>query len=208
MPASRVVDFPVVAIGASAGGLDAIRVLLCALPAKTGVAFVVVQHLDPDHASMMVELLSPHVAMRVVEASEGMRVKPDHVYVIPPGRYIEMRDGAIRLPRAPARPAVRLPFDFLLRSLAKSLGAHGIGVVLSGTGTDGAVGARTIKEAGGLVIAQDPEEAQYDGMPRSAIATGAVTWFCRWQRCPKPSPPMAIISTSGTPIVATNRNVA
>ena len=103
-----------------------------------------------------------------------MRLEPDHVYVIPPGRYLAVRDGAIRLSRPPAAPTVRMPFDFLLQSLAEEFGERAVCIILSGTATDGSVGAKAIKAAGGLVIAQDPEEAEYDGMPRSAIATGAV----------------------------------
>ena len=138
------------------------------------MAFILVQHLDPNHASMMVELLSPHTAMTVVEAREGARIEPDHVYVIPPGRYLAVRSGALQLSRPQERQGVRLPFDFLLQSLAEEFGARAVCIVLSGTGTDGSVGAKAIKEAGGLVIAQDPEEAEYNGMPRSAIETGAV----------------------------------
>ncbi len=163
-----------VAIGASAGGLEAFRTLLPALPAASGMAFILVQHLDPTHASMMVELLSPHAAMTVHEAREDMRLEPDHVYVIPPGRYLAVRDGTIHLSRPQAGQAVRMPFDFLLQSLAEELGERAVCIVLSGTATDGSVGAKAIKEMGGLVIAQDPEEAEYDGMPRSAIAGGAV----------------------------------
>jgi two-component system CheB/CheR fusion protein len=164
----------VVAVGASAGGLEAFRVLLERLPAKTGMAFILVQHLDPDHASMMVELLSHVSRMTMVEAREAVRLEPDHVYVIPPGRYIEVRDHATHLSRPPSGTTVRMPFDFLLRSLAGGFGERAVCVILSGTATDGSLGAQAIKEAGGLVIAQDPEEAEYDGMPRSAIAAGAV----------------------------------
>jgi two-component system CheB/CheR fusion protein len=167
-------NFPVVAIGASAGGLEAFRTLLAALPATTGMAFVLVQHLDPTHTSMMVELLSSHTAMTVVEARDNMRLEPDHVFVIPPGRYLAVRDGVIHLSRPQATQAVRMPFDFLLQSLAQAFGARAVCAVLSGTATDGSMGAKAIKEAGGLVIAQDPEEAEYDGMPRNVIATGAV----------------------------------
>ena len=166
--------FPVVAIGASAGGLEAFRTLLAALPAKSGMAFILVQHLDPTHASMMVELLSPHTTMTVLEAREGMRLEPDHVYIIPPGRFLAVRDGALQLSRPAARQGVRMPFDFLLQSLAEAFGERAVCIVLSGTGTDGSAGAKAIKEAGGLVIAQEPEEAEFDGMPRGAIATGAV----------------------------------
>lgn len=168
------VNLTVVGIGASAGGLEAFRTLLSALPAKSGAAFVLVQHLDPTHVSMMVELLSPHLAMPIAEAADGAILEPDHIYVIPPGKFLAVRAGAIRLSNPPSRPALRMPFDFLLHSLADELGEHAVCVVLSGTASDGAIGAAAVKAAGGLVIAQDPEEAEYDGMPRSAIAAGAV----------------------------------
>ena len=168
------INFPVVAIGASAGGIDASRALLAALPAESGSAFILVMHLDPTHPSRMAELLSSHTAMAVLEAGEAMPLKPDHVYVIPPGRLLALHDGALRLSVAAKSPTIRMPFDFLLRSLAEEIGERAVCVVLSGTANDGSAGAKAIKEAGGLVIVQNPEEAQYDGMPRSAIATGAV----------------------------------
>ncbi len=166
--------FPVVAIGASAGGLEAFRTLLAALPADSGMAFILVQHLAPDHTSMMVELLSPHTALSVLEAREGMRLEPDCVYFIPPGHYLVLRSGELHLSRPQVSQLVRMPFDILLQSLAEEFAERAVCIVLSGTATDGSIGARAIKEMGGLVIAQDPDEAEYDGMPRSAIATGAV----------------------------------
>jgi len=179
------IDFPVVGIGASAGGLEAFRALLGALPARTGMAFVVVQHLDPTHASMMVELLSPHLAMPIVEATNAARLEPDHVYVIPPGRLLAILDGEIRLSSPPRRQALRMPFDFLLQSLAEQLGERAVGIVLSGTASDGTLGAAAVKAAGGLVVAQDPDEAEYDGMPRSAIAAGAVDLVLSLAEMPK-----------------------
>src|SRR5690348_3381010 len=167
-------SFPVVAIGASAGGLDAFRILLSALPAESGMAFILIQHLDPSHASMMVDLLARHTTMSVLEARDNMRLEPDHVYIIAPGRYLAVRDGALRLSSPGASQAVRMPFDVLLQSLAEEFGERAVCIILSGTGTDGSTGARAINEVGGLVVAQDPEEAEYDGMPHSAIATGAV----------------------------------
>jgi two-component system CheB/CheR fusion protein len=172
-------------MGASAGGLDAFRVLLRALPAKSGMAFILVQHLDPTHTSMMVELLAPHAAMPVLEAAEGARLAPDHVYVIPPGRYLSVRGDALRLSSPPGRPTVRMPFDFLLESLAEQCGDRAVCVILSGTAADGAIGAKSIKAAGGLVIAQDPKEAEYDGMPRNAISGGAVDLVLPLARIPK-----------------------
>ncbi len=138
------------------------------------MAFIVVQHLDPTHESMMVELLTRHTPMSVRQAVEGMAVEPDHVYVIPPAVYLSIADGRLCLspPRAPH--GARLPFDFLLNSMAEDCGARAVCVVLSGTGSDGSLGLIAIKRHHGLVIAQDPHEAGYDGMPRSAIATGSV----------------------------------
>ncbi len=172
--AKKQATFPVIAIGASAGGLEAFRTLLALLPGKSGMAFILVQHLAPTHASMMAELLSSHTTMTVLEAREATRVEPDHIYIIPPGRYLTIRNGVTHLSRLGTHQPVRMPFDFLLLSLAKECGERAVCIILSGTGMDGSVGAKAIKEVGGLVIAQVPEEADYDGMPRSAIATGAV----------------------------------
>ncbi len=166
--------FPVVGVGASAGGLDACKRLIGALPPKTGMAFILVQHLDPAHESMMVDLLAGHTAMTVLQARDDMAIEPEHLYVIPPGAYLAVTDGALRLSPPLARHGARLPFDFLLRSLAEAYGARAIGVVLSGTGADGSLGLPEVKSRGGYVIAQDPDEADHDGMPRSAIASGAV----------------------------------
>ena len=167
-------SFPVVGLGASAGGLDAFRRLLAALPAGTGMAFILIQHLDPTHASMMVDLLAGHTPMTVQQAADGMPLEREHVYLIPPGAYLSIRDGALRLSEPRERHGARLPFDFFLRSLAEELGERAICVILSGTGGDGSLGLKAVKEKGGLVIVQDPDEAEYDGMPRSAIMTGAV----------------------------------
>ncbi|HEY1926123.1 MAG TPA: chemotaxis protein CheB [Caulobacteraceae bacterium] len=166
--------FPVVGIGASAGGLDAASRLLRALPPDSGAAFILVQHLDPTHPSMMVSLLAEHTAMPVSEAIDGVRIAPGRVYVIPPGTYLSAAKGALRLSQPQARHGARLPFDYLLRSLADAFGSRAVCIVLSGTGADGSLGLRAVREKGGLIIAQDPLEAAHDGMPRSAIATGAV----------------------------------
>ncbi len=167
-------DFLVVGIGASAGGLDACRKLIEALPASNGMAFILVQHLDPTHESMMADLLADHTRMTVRQAADGALLEPDHLYVIPPGTYLSVGDGALHLSAPLARHGARLPFDFLLRSLAEEYGERVVGVVLSGTAADGSLGLKAVKEKGGLVIAQDPDEAAFDGMPRNAILTGAV----------------------------------
>src|SRR5580704_9699648 len=167
-------SFPVVGLGASAGGLDAFRRLLTALPPRTGMAFILIQHLDPTHASMMVDLLAGHTPMTVQQAADGMPLEREHVYLIPPGSYLSIRDGALRLSEPLERHGARLLYDFFLRSLAEELGERAICVILSGTGGDGSLGLKAVKEKGGLVIVQDPAEAEYDGMPRSAILTGVV----------------------------------
>ncbi len=168
-----------VGIGASAGGLDACTKLIAALPIETessrpGMAFILVQHLDPTHASMMVDLLAGHTRMPVVEAVDGMAIERDHFYVIPPGTYLAVSQGALHVSQPKARHGARLPFDFLLNALAEEFGPRAICVVLSGTGADGSLGLKAIKDRRGLVIAQDPDEADYDGMPRNAILTGMV----------------------------------
>src|SRR5208282_4141367 len=180
LSARKTAEFPVVAIGASAGGLDACRKLLDALPAVNGMAFVIVQHLDPSHDSMMVDLLAGHTSMPVLLATDGMKIERERVYVIPPGVYLSADEkGALRLSKPQARHGARLPFDFLLNSLAREHGARTVCVVLSGTGADGSLGLKAVKESGGLVVAQDFGEADYDGMPRSAVATGAVDLVLR-----------------------------
>src|SRR5580704_12118711 len=172
--------FPIVAIGASAGGLDACRKLLDALPGVNGMAFIIVQHLDPSHDSMMVDLLAGHTSMPVLLAADGMKIERERVYVIPPGVYLSVDEkGGLRLSKPLARHGARLPFDFLLNSLACEHGARTVCVVLSGTGADGSLGLKAVKESGGLVVAQEVSEADYDGMPRSAIATGAVDLVLR-----------------------------
>jgi two-component system CheB/CheR fusion protein len=178
-PSSPAGEHPsIVGVGASAGGLEACRTLFAALPAGQAhrMAFILVQHLDPTHASLIVELLSGHTALKVVEAEDGMEIERDHLYVIPPGAYLSVAKSRLRLSVPLAPHGSRLPFDFLLQSMARDTDTAGraVCVILSGTGTDGTLGARAIREAGGLVIAQDPDEAGYGGMPRSAIQAGVV----------------------------------
>ena len=138
------------------------------------MAFVLVQHLDPTHESMMVDLLAGSTPMTVRQATDGMPIAPDHVYVIPPGACLAVGDGTLHISPPQAPHGARLPFDFLLRSLAEACGERAVAVILSGTGADGSLGLKSVKQNGGLVIAQDPGEAAFDGMPRNAIMTGAV----------------------------------
>ena len=166
--------FPVVGVGASAGGLAAVTELLKKLPHETGVAIVIIQHLDPKHESLATDILSRASAMPVDEVKDGMEIQPDHVYVIPPNSNMRLTHGVLRLsPRTEIR-GQHLPIDLFFQSLADDRKHQAIGVVLSGIASDGTRGIQAIKAEGGFTFAQDPTSAQYDGMPRSAILSGAV----------------------------------
>ncbi len=164
---------PVVGICASAGGLDAFKKFFTAMPSDSGMAFVLVPHLDPNQESMLAGLLARCTAMPVVEAREGMKLAENHVYVIPPNKYMRVRAGTLRL-TGPIKRHTPPPFDLLLQSLAEDHGDKAIGIIFSGTGAHGIHGLRAIKAHGGLVLAQDPQTAEYDSMPRAAVATGLV----------------------------------
>ncbi len=164
--------FCVVGVGASAGGLDAFKALLSALPPDTGMAFVLIQHLDPLHASLMAGLLSGHTTMPVTPAAEGTVIEPNCIYLIPPGVSLAISDGKLHLSEPAERHGARMAFDFFLRSLAEDCGERAMCVVLSGTGSDGSEGLKAVKKRGGFVIVQDPLEASFDGMPKSALKTG------------------------------------
>lgn len=169
--------FPIVGIGASAGGLDAFKKLLGRLPDNTGMAFVLVQHLSPRHQSLLPELISKATPMPVLEVKDGMRVKPDHVYVIPPNASMGILAGALRLLPREAHERPHLAIDFFLRSLAQEQRNEAIGVILSGTGSDGAEGLKQIKGEGGITFAQSPESAKFEGMPARAIAVDHVDFI-------------------------------
>jgi two-component system CheB/CheR fusion protein len=165
---------PIVGVGASAGGFEAFRELLQALPSDSGLALVLVQHLDPGHESLLARLLSKFTAMPVAEVVEGMTVEPNHVYVIPPNKTMGIGNGTLYLMARGEPAAKHLPIDYFLGSLAEDRGNRAIGVILSGTASDGTLGLKAIKTEGGITFAQDIKSAKYDGMPRSAIAAGCV----------------------------------
>ena len=177
-PAATVVPavFPIVGIGASAGGLEAFRRFFSAMPADGGVAFVLIQHLDPTRGSLTAELVGAHTAMPVVQAADRMRVEPNRIYVIPPNAYLSLHAGTLRLTPPDAPRNLRMAVDFFFHSLADDRREHAIGIVLSGTGTDGTLGLKEIKAAGGMTMVQDPDTAEHDGMPRSAVATGSADY--------------------------------
>jgi len=170
----RRASFPIVCVGASAGGLEAFTQLLKALPSRTGMAYVLVQHLDPTHESALAELLARATELPVRQVTDAMPVEPDRVYVIPPNVDMIISQGILRLtPRTETR-GHHMPIDRFLRSLAADQGSNAIGVILSGTASDGTLGLAAIKGEGGITFAQDEKSAKYDGMPKSAIATGCV----------------------------------
>jgi two-component system CheB/CheR fusion protein len=171
-PRSLEAAFPIVGIGASAGGLEALEIFLRKVPERSGMAFVIVQHLDPTHKGMMAELLQRGTAMQVVQVKDRTRVRPDCVYVIPPNKDMSILHGVLHLLAPVAPRGLRLPIDFFFRSLADDRQDQSIGVILSGMGSDGTLGLRAIKEKAGVVFVQAPASAKFDGMPRSAVDAG------------------------------------
>lgn len=174
-PDSMDSGFLVVALGASAGGLEAFEDFFRHMPSDSGIAFVLVSHLDPGHASMLTEILQRVTVMKVLEVKSGMKVEPNSVYVIPPNREMSIVRRTLKLSIPTVLRGQRMPIDLFLRSLAKDQGENAIGIILSGTGTDGTLGLRDLHSLGGISIVQDPVTAKYDGMPSSAIQSGFVT---------------------------------
>src|SRR5262252_7248207 len=168
--------FPIVAIGASAGGLEAFSNLLRSLPAEPGIALIFIPHLDPTHESAMVELLSRTTRLPVHQAAEGMRVAVNTVYVLPPNSDMTISEGVLHLLRREAGRGHHMPIDTFFRSLAEDQSSNAIGVILSGTANDGTLGLAAIKDNAGITFAQDANSAKYDGMPNSAIASGVVDY--------------------------------
>ncbi|MGE5699695.1 MAG: chemotaxis protein CheB [Deltaproteobacteria bacterium] len=169
--------FPIVCIGASAGGLEAFVQLLENLPPDRGMAYILVQHLDPRHESMLAGIISRATRMPVIEVKDGMRVRPDHVYVIPPNVDMAILHGSLSLMPRPEKRGPHLAIDYFLRSLARDQKDQAIAVILSGTASDGAQGVKEIKGEAGITFAQDEKSAKYPGMPLSAIATGCIDFI-------------------------------
>lgn len=166
----------VVGIGASAGGIDALREFFEATPADTGLAFVVIQHLDPNQPSHMADLLSRYTGMKVAAVEHSQKVRADHVYTIPPNKFIFLKEGKLHPTEAVKRDGLKMPIDFFLRSLAEEQRENAIAVLFSGSGSDGTLGIREIRGLAGLVIVQDPKTAQFDSMIEHALATGMVDY--------------------------------
>ena len=166
--------FPIVGIGASAGGLAALKAFFSHVPKHSGIAFVIVVHLSPEHKSHLPQLLQPHIDMPVQQVTKTMLLERNNVYVIPPNANLDTIDTHLRLTNLEKKRKERAPIDHFFRTLADTHDSHAIGVILTGTGSDGTLGLKQIKERGGLTVVQDPSEAEYDGMPRSAIAGAPV----------------------------------
>ena len=175
-------EVTIVGVGASAGGLEAFSSMMRALPPNPGFAIVLVQHLAPQHESALPTLLTSYTTMPVIQVTEGMRVERGRLYVIPPNVQMGITDGHFHLKPRPDDRTQYTPIDSFLTSLAEHAKRRAIGVILSGTASDGAMGVREIKGGGGITFAQKPETAKYDGMPRAAIATGMIDMSCRPRR--------------------------
>ena len=183
-PETVVADFPIVGIGASAGGLEAFERFFRACPVDTGMAFVLVSHLDPGHESMLTEILQRTTAMPVAQALDQTRVEPNRVYIIPPNREMSMLNRVLHLSMPELAHGQRMPIDAFLRSLAEDQAAKAIGIVLSGTASDGTQGLRAILGVGGICMVQEPSTAKYDGMPKSAIEAGCATHILPVEKMP------------------------
>src|SRR5262249_24656527 len=175
-PSDEKSKFLIAAIGASAGGVEAYTELVRNLPPDTGMGFVLIQHLDPKHQSILTELLGRETSMPVREVTNGAVLKPDHIFVIPPNASLAIEDHRLKLSPREENVRGRMPIDHFMRSLSEAHGSYAIGVILSGNGSDGTLGLAEIQAQGGVTFAQDEASAKYDGMPRSAIAAGCVDY--------------------------------
>lgn len=189
--------FPIVGIGASAGGLEALKTFFSHVPEDSGIAYVVVMHLSPTSKSHLAELLQPHIKISVQQISDTVKLAKNHVYVIPPNANLDSIDTHVRLSELETRPGERAPIDHFFRTLSQTHDGDAIGIILSGTGSDGTLGIREIKARSGITIAQDPVEAEFDAMPRNAIATGMVDLIL----------PVAKIATTIVEMTRTRPNV-
>lgn len=177
--------FPVVAIGSSAGGFEALKKFFTAMPPDPGMAFVLVQHLDPTHESTMVDLMRRYTDLEVIQATDGVKVKPDHLYIIPPNKDMGMLNGTLQLMEPFEPHGLRLPINFFLKNLAEDQKENSIAIIFSGFGSDGTIGIKFIKAAGGMVMAQDPETADSDSMPINAINTKLVDFILPPEEMPE-----------------------
>ena len=176
--------FPIVGIGASAGGLDALKKLFSNVSLNNGMAYVVIQHMDPNYKSKLAPILSSYTTMKTVQIQDGMKIESEHVYVIPPDNDLNIMNGNLYLLKA-EKPHIRNPIDYFFKNLAEDQGDNAICIILSGFGSDGTEGLKAVKASGGLAIVQDPNTAGSDNMPRSAIKTGLVDFVLSPEQIPK-----------------------
>ena len=179
------IDFPVVGIGASAGGLEAFEAFFKAMPEDSNIAFTLVAHLDPSHTSILPEIIQRKTRMKVSQIVDNTKIVANQVFIIPPNKDLALLNGTMQLLEVRKPRGINLPIDLFFRSLAQDQGQNAIAIILSGTGTDGTMGIRAIKGEAGMVMAQDPESAKYDGMPRNAIASGLVDYVLPPDRMPE-----------------------
>ena len=184
-PENNEADFPVVGIGASAGGLEAFEQFFTHMPGDSGMAFVLVPHLDPTHVSLMTDLLKKYAKMEVVTIEDGMKIQPNFAYVIPPNKDLAILHGTLQLIEPIKARGKRLPIDYFFRALALDQGERAIGIILSGTGSDGTLGLKAIKGELGMAMVQDPDTAKYNGMPISAVQTGLVDYVLPVEHMPE-----------------------
>lgn len=174
-------NFYLIGIGASAGGLEAIESFFSKIPSESGLAFVIIQHLSPDYESLMPEILSKRTMLKIQTVEDGMLVQPNNIYLLPKKKNMKIFHSKLYLTEKEAGSILNLPIDIFFHSLAEDFGERAVGVILSGTGSDGSRGIRAVKEAGGMIFVQDPDTAKFDGMPRSAISTGVVDFVLNSQ---------------------------
>src|ERR1700722_18849614 len=176
--------FPVVGVGASAGGLEAFKRLARAIPENSGMAYILVQHLEPTHESRLMDILQKVTSIPVRAITNNVHVEPDHIYVIPSNKLLTANDGRLELSPRPQKNEKNMPIDIFFSSLSEVHQEHAIGVVLSGMGTDGTLGLKAIKEHGGFTFAQDQGSAAFHGMPRSATEAEAVDFILAPEEIP------------------------
>ncbi len=187
-------------MGASAGGLEALEAFFTHMSPNKNIAFVIIQHLSPKHKSIMGALLSKCTQMDVLNMEDGMKVEPNRIYLNPPDKNVVIMNGTLQLMEPVRTAGINLPIDCFFKSMSEDLGEKAICVILSGTATDGTLGLRAVKGEGGMAMVQDPDSAKYDGMPRSAIATGLVDFILPVEKIPH-----ALLEYISTPISASPR---
>lgn len=178
-------NFFIVGIGASAGGLETLNAFLSIMPSDSGMAFVIIQHLSPDYKSIMVSLLEKQTHMAVNQIEDGTKVLPNHIYLNPPGKNVAIFNRTLHLLDPARSSAINMPVDFFFRSLSEDLAEKAIGIILSGTASDGTLGIKAIKGEGGMAMVQQPDTAKYDGMPRSAVETGLIDYIVPVEKMPE-----------------------